>query len=409
MRKKAIGITILITFFSVFFMGHVGILNAADPYVIGYLTDITGHARHNYAPEAEGFRLYMDVVNGKGGINGHPVKVVIEDGKSEPGRSGAVAKKLIIEDKVLAICGLGFSRSQPPVLALAKKEGVAVVAGYTSVVGDVYDTQPGSISFSTGYNMHPDFHTSAYGSAKAIQGIKPRGSTVAITGFTTPGARFWRDLQEKWLKDMGYKLVYGEDIPTDTVDFSPWVNKIAKISPDIYYAIEGSTQVIPQIIGLEKMGYTKDIMIPDFTPEGDFIKGIKRLVGNGEWVLWGGRWASIYEDLPEMRRIKKTMEEFGHQYPLSARHCQGWVVGRIIEDALIRAGWPCSRSGLIAALEKTNIDTRGLTGGPIRFTPTDHFGPSWWKVYRWNAAKKALVSAIDWFKIEPKVIAKKYR
>ena len=409
MRKRTMRIAILLSFFLFLFIGVASILNAAEPYVIGYLTDVTGDARHNYAPDSEGFRVYMDVVNARGGINGHPVKAIIEDGKSDPSRSAAVAKKLIIEDKVLAVCGLGFSRSQPPVLALATKEGVAVVTGYTSIVGNIYDTQPGSISFATGHNMHPDFHTSAYASARFIQGIKPKGSTVAITGFATPGARFWKTLQEKWLKDMGYNLVYGEDIPTNTLDFSPWVNKIAKISPDIYYAIEGSTQVIPQIIGLEKMGHTKDIMIPDFTPEGDFVKGMKRVVGNGEWVLWGGRWATVYEDLPEMRRIKEAMEKFGHQYPLSARHCNGWVIGRVIEDALVRAGWPCSRSGLIAALEKTDLDTRGLSGGPIRFTPTDHHGPSWWKVYRWDSAKKALVPAMDWFKIDPKMIAKKYR
>jgi len=409
MRTKIMIMAIVGTFVSLALLGHGNVSGAAEPYVIGYLTDITGDARHNYAPDSEGFRVYMDVVNAKGGINGHPVKVIIEDGKSDPSRSAAVAKKLIIENEVLAICGLGFSRSQPPVLALAEKEGVAVITGYTSIVGDIYNTKPGSISFATGHNMHPDFHTSAYASASFIQAIKPKGSTVAITGFDTPGARFWKTLQEKWLKDMGYKVVYGEDIPTDTVDFSPWVNKIAKISPDIYYAIEGSTQVIPQIIALEKLRYTKDIMIPDFTPEGDFVKGIERLVGKGEWVLWGGRWASVYEDLPEMRRIKEAMEKFGHQYPLSARHFNGWVIGQVIEQALTRAGWPCSRSGLIAALEKTDLDTRGLTGGPIRFTPTDHHGPSWWRVYRWNAAKKALVPATDWFKIDPKMIAKKYR
>jgi len=409
MRKKTMGIVMFLVFFSLIFMGHISILDAADPYVIGYLTDITGDASDNYAPDSEGFRVYMDLVNARGGINGHPVKVIIEDGKSEPARSAAVAKKLIFENNVLAICGLGFSRSQPPVLALAEKEGVAVITGYTGVVGDIYNTKPGSISFATGHNMHPDFHTSAYASARFIQAVKPKGSTVAITGFATPGARFWRDLQEKWLKGMGYEVIYGEDIPTNTVDFSPWVNKIAKISPDIYYGIEGSTQVIPQILALEKMGYTKDIMIPDFTPEGDLIKGMKRLVGSGEWILWGGRWATAYEDIPEMRKIKEAMEKFGYKYPISARHFNGWVIGRIIEEALTRAGWPCSRSKLISEIEKTNLDTRGLTGGPIQFTPTDHHGPSWWRVYRWNAEKKALVPAMNWFKIEPKEIAKKFK
>lgn len=379
---------------------------AAKPYVIGYITDITGHARANYAPDSEGFRLYMDTVNARGGINGHPVKVIIEDGKSDPSRSAAVAKKLIIEDRVLAICGLGFSRSQPPVYALAKKEGVPVVTGYTCIE-NVRHCKPGSVVFATGYIMHPDFHPGAYASAKFLQKIKPKGSSVAITGFATPGARVWTNLTEKWCKEMGYKVVYRDDIPPRAVDLSPWVNKVAKLRPDAYITIVGAELIIPQVIALEKMGYTNDIIFPDFTPEGDVRKCIKRLVGNGEWLVWGGRYASVYEDLPEMKKIKHAMEKFGHQFPLSSRHCHGWTIGRLIEQALIKAGWPCSRSDLIAALEKTDLDTRGLTGGPIRFTPTDHYGPTWWKAYRWNAVKKALVPAMDWFQIKGDMIEKK--
>ena len=74
---------------------------AADPYIFGYQTDITGVARASYAPIAEGFRLYMNGLNDRGGVNGHPVKVIYEDDKSQPGLAGGVAEKFITKDKVL--------------------------------------------------------------------------------------------------------------------------------------------------------------------------------------------------------------------------------------------------------------------------------------------------------------------
>ena len=43
---------------------------------------------------------------------------------------------------------------------------------------------------------------------------------------------------------------------------------------------------------------------------------------------------------------------------------------------------------------------------PAPFHPTDHHGPMWWKVYRWNDTKKALVSSSAWFKLEPSEIVK---
>jgi branched-chain amino acid transport system substrate-binding protein len=406
MIRKASLVAIMVAFSSFFFHFNEHASSAAEPYVLGYLTDITGAARANYAPDSEGFRLYMDVVNAGGGINGHPIEVIIEDGKSDPSRSAAVAKKLIFDDKVLAIIGLGFSRSHPPVLALAKKEGVPIITGYTCIE-DVHHCEPGSIVFSTGYIMHPDFHPGAYASARFLQAVKPKGSSVAISGFATPGARVWTNLTEKWCKEMGYNVVYRDDIPPRSVDLSPWVNKVAKLNPDAYVTIVGAELIIPQAASLEKMGYTNDIIFPDFVPEGDVSKCIKRLVGNGQWMVWGGRYASVYEGLPEMKKIEEAMKKFGHKFPLSSRHCHGWTIGRLMGQALSKAGWPCSRSDLIAALEKTDLDTKGLTGGPIRFTPTDHYGPTWWKAYRWNGKKKALEPAMDWFEIEADTVAKK--
>ena len=80
MKKKVLFVLALCLFFSAF----TGWSEAADPYVIGYQTDITGPVSSFYAPGAEGFRLYMQALNDSGGINGHPVNVLYEDDKSSP-------------------------------------------------------------------------------------------------------------------------------------------------------------------------------------------------------------------------------------------------------------------------------------------------------------------------------------
>jgi branched-chain amino acid transport system substrate-binding protein len=404
MAKKYGMVILAFAFFFTAFQFWAAPSMAAEPYVIGYVADITGMARANYAPEAEGTRLYIDYLNAKGGINGHPVKLVIEDGRSEPAKSAAVAKKLIVEDKALALMGLGFSRAQPPVMELAKKDGVAVVAGYT-LISPAHKTQPGDVGFATGYIMHPKFHPGGYGYARVAAELHPKGR-IANSAYDTPGGRFWSQWAADWAKKMGLDVVYHEDVPPGTVDLSPWATKVAKADPDMFVIAVGGEIFIPLATALEKSGWTKDLMFPDFVAEGDFVKGIKRLMTNGEWILWFGRYASAFEKIPEYDRIREAMKKFGHQYPLSARHAQGWTMGRLIEQALKKAGWPCTRAKVIAALEQTNLDTKGLSGGPIRFTPTDHYGPTWWKVSRWNATKKALVPVTGWVKIEPSEIAR---
>ena len=405
--KKKIWVVVLGMVFGVFIFGaDIRLLSAAEPYVIGNQTDITGDANTNYAPEAEGFRLYIESLNERGGVKGHPIKVIYEDDKSEPSRAAAVAKKLIESDKVLAITSLGFSRAQPPVYELARKAGVAVITGYTTTE-PVWSAKPGDPIFATGHVMNPKFHPGAYGSAKIVEKLYPKGSKVASSAYDTPGGRVWSIWCADWVKKMGYDLVLHKDIPPGTVDFTPWARAIVDTNPVFWGNAIGGEILISLAPTLEKMGWTKDLLVPDFVTEGDLVKSIDRLMTNGEWILWFGRYASAFDNIPEFDNIRKAMNKYGRKFPLSARHGQGWTMARLMEAALTKAGWPCTREGLIAALERTEIDTMGLTGGPIRFTPTDHYGESWWKAYRWDSKKKALSPVMDWIKVSSEGIAVK--
>jgi hypothetical protein len=51
------GVSLISLTFLLIFCGRNSM--AAEPYVVGYVADITGMARANYAPEAEGCRLYI--------------------------------------------------------------------------------------------------------------------------------------------------------------------------------------------------------------------------------------------------------------------------------------------------------------------------------------------------------------
>jgi branched-chain amino acid transport system substrate-binding protein len=50
-------------------------------------------------------KAYFDCVNDNGGINGHPVKYYAETEQTDPGQIAGIAKKLVENDKVLAIIG----------------------------------------------------------------------------------------------------------------------------------------------------------------------------------------------------------------------------------------------------------------------------------------------------------------
>jgi branched-chain amino acid transport system substrate-binding protein len=407
MRKIFLLMVSLLGFPFALMLCSIHVASAADPYVVGFIADITGPSSSFYYPEAEGFRLYIDQLNSQGGINGHPVKLILEDAKSDPAKSAAVAKKMIESDNVVGIFGLGLSSSQLPVFELASKAGIPVVCGYTSAVS-THKVKPGSSIFAMGVVMTPEFHSGGFAFAKVVELNYPKTAKIAVSGYATPGGRMWSTWEKERLQKDGYNVVYESNIPPGTIEFSPWMNAVAKIKPDVYTHAEGGEVLIPLGPALEKVGYTNDLMVPYGVIERDVEKMRAGLMGNGEWITWLTRYAAAYDSdaIPEYGNIKKAMAKFGHQIPLSAMHASGWTMGRLCEAALAKAGWPATGANLIAALEKTNLDARGLTGGPLRFTSTDHHGPSWWRLYRWNDKKKALVSSSAWFKLETSEIVK---
>src|SRR3989475_10694780 len=92
---------------------------AQETIKVGVIQPLTGAfaASGNYV--ANGAKIAADEINGKGGVLGKKLELVIEDNKSNPTEAAAVAEKLIVRDKVPVIMGAwgsGFTLAIMPKL-----------------------------------------------------------------------------------------------------------------------------------------------------------------------------------------------------------------------------------------------------------------------------------------------------
>ena len=97
---------------------------AQDAYAVGVTAAMTGPAAATQAPVIEMLRIYVDRLNAKGGINGHQVKLLIEDDQAEPSRAAANATKLIRQENVILMINSSLSSTYGPVIAESKRAGV---------------------------------------------------------------------------------------------------------------------------------------------------------------------------------------------------------------------------------------------------------------------------------------------
>lgn len=78
---------------------------AQNPIVLGMLRPTSGPYKDMGFSEGLGAQLAVDEINANGGIMGRPVKLVMEDSRSDPNHSKGLVNKLIKEDGVSLIFG----------------------------------------------------------------------------------------------------------------------------------------------------------------------------------------------------------------------------------------------------------------------------------------------------------------
>ncbi len=83
----------------------IGRAKAADPIKLGASLSLTGRFSDSAKYVQEGYLVWAEGVNAKGGIKGRPVQVVIYDDESNPDTGRVLAERLLDRDGVLALLG----------------------------------------------------------------------------------------------------------------------------------------------------------------------------------------------------------------------------------------------------------------------------------------------------------------
>ena len=78
---------------------------AKEPIKVGAILAVTGGASFLGGPESKTLEMLVEETNAAGGIDGHPVELIIKDSQASAEKAISFARQLIEEEQVLAIIG----------------------------------------------------------------------------------------------------------------------------------------------------------------------------------------------------------------------------------------------------------------------------------------------------------------
>jgi branched-chain amino acid transport system substrate-binding protein len=229
-----------------------------------------------------------------------------------------------------------------------------------------------------------------------IQKIKKGGKVVGMT-FDSVGGRAGIAFNQKSVEKAGgtWDQVL---FPVTTTDFTPFAQEVAAKKPDIVVGHYGSGQNLGMIPALRRSGYNGPYVVASYGVTEDTVRQAAERAGSGENIYYVTRYSSSFDNNPSVAEVAAAQKKYGTSKPFSSMHITGWALGKFAEAALKGCGWPCTREKLDKTIQTLKVDIGGLSGGPIEMSPNDHYGPSYWRMYVWDAKANKLEPQGDWLK-----------
>ena len=226
MERKLITFVVLMVACGMFAFGAQQSF-AAETVKIGFNAPLSGPAAAWGLPGMEGVGIWLDKVNAAGGVKAggktYKVEIVKYDNEGIGSKALLGARKLVLEDKVVAMLMLGGATSAVVQPFLSKHK----IMTFVLIASDISPDRPYLMDVTDNFPVYHPLH------AEYIAEAHPHAKKVAIISQDDEiglAAIAW---SEAGFKAAGMEVVYNKPFSLETTDFAPIVTAALATKPEI--------------------------------------------------------------------------------------------------------------------------------------------------------------------------------
>jgi branched-chain amino acid transport system substrate-binding protein len=275
------GKVIMVLVFGLFLMGSVAF--AQESIKIGAAVSLTGAQSRFGNMVKNGYELWKDYVNDKGGINvgtkKYKIAITYYDDQSDPQVSAKLTEKLITEDKVQFLLGPYSSGITLATSAIAEKYDMINMA-CTANADSVYTR-----GYKNVFSVLPPASVILDSFQDMLKTFSPAPKKVAIVSPTDLFPLNVAEGAQNYAKQAGLEISYFEKYPKGARDISSVLLKIKALNTDVLIgtgylddAILAVRQSKDQKVDFKAMVFTTGPELEDFTKnlgkDADYAYGV---------------------------------------------------------------------------------------------------------------------------------------
>jgi ABC-type branched-subunit amino acid transport system substrate-binding protein len=371
-----------------------------EPYRFQVSAHMTGAGSDFYAPRVEGLRVFFDDLNARGGVNGRPVRMTINDNRGDATVATTQAQSFVDDSSTLFNILASSSATIAPFASVTTPKSMP-----SFYLGPCYPPAAGPGGAPNWFCLGPNPITDGYTELGIYFGLLKkygiRQAAPAYVSSNAPGnqaifTRFIRPIAEqRGAKTGGYLTA----LPFDQTDFGSTARAIID---------SGANSVISYSIPSQQNGVAQALVSAGF-------KGPIFVIGNAPTThaalmrikdpdVYSVEWnAPFSENLKLHKTIQDAAKRRKASFPADDL-ANGWMLGMMIEAGLKKCGGTCTRESFLAGLNGgVRLSDPAVLGmwGPSKVEWTSTVHTTAYKSYvlvHYDAKQKNVVRVGKWIR-----------
>ncbi len=335
-----------------------------EPYKIGAIFDISGPGSSLGVPERDTVNMIVDKINEDGGIDGHPIELIMLDNKSNETEAALAAKSLIQKD-VLAIIGCSTSGTTLAMLEGIQQAEIPLVSAAASIrIVEPVNERKWVFKTAQSDSLVAD---------KVAAYLKSQGLTkIAFASMNNAFGDSGKVEFEKAAAREGIEIVATEKFEQNDTIMTSQLTNIKKANPQAVLAWAIPPSASSFTTNYKQMGLTMPLIHSHGIGNKTFIE----LAGDAaDGVVFPAGKLLVAEGLPNDDPQKQVLVEYATEFeakygPRNTFGGHAWDALQIVLSAVEKAG--PDRAKIRDEIERTT-NFVGISG-VFNMSPEDHNG-----------------------------------
>jgi urea transport system substrate-binding protein len=266
--------------------------DATPVLIVGLLAPLTGVMAPHGESMSMGVRVAEKALNDKGGVLGHPVKVIVVDTQSDPATAAQRAGELIARDKVSLLVGTGLSSETLAVIPISTRARVPFIYSMdgelkTCAIG--HPTETSSLVWGAGFSERMVVKPFLEHLAQTLPG--KQHSRLYFLGGDYVYPRATNQFARQTAEEMGFQVVGDEYVDVATTNYSQIIRRIMNSKADLLLVTNPGSAAATFMRQAQQLGLDRQLTISGFATFAQEAVGEMGTASEG--VVYANRYTDL--------------------------------------------------------------------------------------------------------------------